>query len=142
MEDPANLPPKIVHKKQNKDRVKEHRERKKRYIENLESQIVQLKAQIASLKAENKKLAEETKYAGSAPISKGIEGLLQQLEDDSKYSLETLPEMIKNNPEQVKFSMIEQTSDSLNNCRIQLIKKWFRAVLENIIDDKIKFNSK
>ena len=141
MEDPSNSPSEIVHKKQNKDRVKEHRERKKRYIENLESQIVQLKAQIVSLKAENKKLAEETKYAGSVSITKGIEGLLQQLEDDSKYSLETLPEMLKNNPEQVKFSMIEQASDTLYNCRIQLIKKWFRTVLENIVDDKIKINS-
>ena len=37
--------------------------------------------------------------------------------------------------------MIEQASDTLYNCRIQLIEKWFKIVLENIVDDKIKINN-
>ena len=126
MEDSDHLLSEIIQrntKNQGKQRAKEHRERKKRYIENLDSQIVQLKAQVASLQAENKKLAEEAKNIGTVPNSKGIDCLLQKLEDELKYSLEILPEMLKNDSKEVRFSMIEQTSDALNSCRVQLIKK-------------------
>ena len=46
--------------------------------------------------------------------------------------------MIKADPDQVRFSMIEQTNDSIGNCREQLIKNWFRIIIENIIDDWLK----
>ena len=113
------------HKKDNKQRAKEHRERKKRYIVELESELAQLKAKVARLETENRRLKAQSKACSVVSAGANIDGLLQRLEYESQYAQETLPDMMKVNPEQVRFSMIEQTNDvmgSYGSCRVQLIK--------------------
>ena len=128
-------------KKANKDRAKEHRERKKLYINSLEEQVIQLKAQIVKLEEENKELKGRNNIHSSLSIGTNIDSLLQRLEYESQYAQEVLPNMIKDNPDQVRFSMIEQTNDTMGSYgsyRIQLIKDWFKLIIENIIDDRMK----
>ena len=111
--------------KDNKQRAKEHRERKKRYIVELESELAQLKAKVARLEADNKRLKAQSKAGSVISTGANIDGLLQRLEYESQYSQETLPDMVKDNPERVRFSMIEQANDvmgSYGSCRVQLIK--------------------
>ena len=129
------------HTKDNKQRAKEHRERKKRYIAELESELAQLKAKVARLEAENRRLKAQSKAGSVISAGSNIDGLLQRLEYESQYAQETLPDMVKDNPEQVRFSMIEQANDvmgSYGSCRVQLIKSWFKLIIDNIVDDRMK----
>ena len=74
-------------------------------------------------------------------IGNNIESLMQKLESEFQYASEMLPWMIKNDPEQVRFTMLDQTMDNIGSYgsyRIQLIKNWFKIIIENIVDDKIK----
>ena len=66
---------------------------------------------------------------------------MQRLESESQYAFEVLPKMIKNNPEKVRFTMLDQIIENMGSYgsyRIQLIKNWFKIIIENIVDDKIK----
>ena len=129
------------HKKDNKQRAKEHRERKKHYIVQLETELAQLKIKVVKLEAENKQLKAQSKTGSIVSAGAYIDGLLQRLEYESQYALETLPDIMKDNPEQVRFSMIEQANDmmdSYGSCRVQLIKSWFKLIIDNILDDRMK----
>ena len=128
-------------KKPNKERAKEHRERKKQYINSLEEQVVLLKTQVVKLEEENKKLKYRDKLESSSSIRMSIDDLLKRLDYESQYAQEILPNMIKNNPDQVRFSMIEQTNEtmgSFGSYRIQLIKSWIKLIIDNIVDDRMK----
>ena len=90
-----------------------------------------------TLEIENNQL----KRTKERSIGTNIESLMQKLESESQYASEMLPWMIKNDPEKVRFTMLDQTMDNIGsygNYRIQLIKNWFKIIIENIVDDKIK----
>ena len=74
-------------------------------------------------------------------IGQNINGLIERLEDEANYAQEVLPNMIRDNPKNVRFTMIDQANDkmgSYGSYRVQLIKSWFKIIIDNIIDDRAK----
>jgi len=122
--------------KPNKLRSKEHRQRKKKFIDTLQTKVKSLETQILNLKIENKRLNDMLKTEASlksACIDEKKPGTIQQLED---YVYVTLPKMMRETPEKVRFTMLDQEFNEAADYgdeRISCIKSAFRTIIDGIV---------
>jgi len=128
-----------------KDRSREHRKRKREYYGGLEEKIQKLEATIDLLKEENNCL-KKMKTNGvkeTTTDDNSLKGMSNSLQRQQDYLYNNLGNKLIINPEEVRFSMIQQevenTLESFEQ-RIQIIKKSFSLVLDNIasLDTKSK----
>jgi len=94
--------------KPNKLRAKEHRERKKEFIDKLHAKVKTLETQVIQLKIENKQLNDILKSAISPKTQDVLEEKKSSLEKAENYAYVELPKSLKENPKQVRFTMLDQ----------------------------------
>ena len=90
---------------------------------------------------ENKSEIFEKKSIPST-IGAEIDELLRKLKEEQDFVTNILPKLLRDNPEKVKFTMLDQNRENLSSfspLRVALIKKAFRIILENIapLDTKL-----
>ena len=140
----------------NSQRAKLHRDRKKQYYTEIENEVQQLRDQVRQLNQENETLkhslsnmkqcrcneeikeeklignSEENQYKEVADISKDLQSLL----DEEKFAYEEIPKMLRNNPEKVRYTLIDHTKEVMGtygSARIKLLKTAFRTIIEHIV---------
>ena len=124
----------------NKERARLHRERKRFYYQEIESEVQELREKIRLLTEENEKLKEEIKEkslwvcsdkhgktwildekTNEKEFNKDLERLIQE----EKFAYEEIPKMLKNNPEKVRYTLIDQTKETMGSygtARIKFLK--------------------
>ena len=106
---------------------------------NLESSAENLKVECNVTKFEAAEETEEiNNNGGQGEMTQGqiIDDLMAKLNNEENFLLETLPQMLRTEPEKVKFTLMDQTYQNLgpfSNSRVKLIKTLFRLILENVI---------
>ena len=104
----------------------------------LEQENLSLKLEVSQLKEKLSKYSEETKGSRNEII---IECPHERLKTEEKFAYEGLLNLIKQNPEQVRFTMIDSVLQSVGDFgteRVNFIKDWFRKILENAISPDSK----
>jgi hypothetical protein len=80
-------------------------------------------------------------YSKEEEKEEGIDSLLEKLRSEEDFFLTTLPRMIRNDPDKVKFTMFEQSKELVGNygsIRVKLLKKAFRVIFDNLITKTTK----
>jgi chromosome segregation ATPase len=139
--------------KSNKERAREHRLRKKEYIRSLEEENKQLKIRVNELKHGLKEIKQQTK---DCPIAfnkfetffqrknssfeenkeENIVVLLDKLKEEVSFQENKIPQILRTNPENVRYAMFEELNDitgEFGSLRIKILKKAFWMFLENIL---------
>ncbi|CAI2375160.1 unnamed protein product [Moneuplotes crassus] len=125
--------------KSSKERSRDHRRRKKEYYSGLEAKIKQLQMQIEALKEENIELRQRVVHIPSK-ISEQASHCTESnqkhaLQISENYLYNTMKKNLKKEPEEVRFSMIEQSVEEVRDCseiRINYIKQCFSNIINNI----------
>ena len=93
---------------------------------------MKLKLEISQIKDKMSKFSEEEKVSSK----NFIQGPLERLKTEEKFAYEGLLNLIKHDPEQVRFTMIDSVLQSVGDFgteRVSFLKDWFRKILENVI---------
>lgn len=120
--------------KTNRLRAKEHRQRKKQYIEDLESRVKELETLNLALTLENKNLKEMVKSLNDVKIIPE-EDKRSQLKKRETFTFNEMPDIFKNDPDKVRFTMIEESMEQISGFsdeRLDIIKDSFRDILDNV----------
>jgi len=121
-----------------KERARDHRKRKAEYIRTLQIQVKQLQSQVIELTQDNERLKVfiASNHGNSCNNEEVKDTYQENIQDSEKFAYEDFPKMFKERPEQVKFTMIHETFEKLNNSsplRINLIKNAFTTILDSIL---------
>ncbi|CAI2375446.1 unnamed protein product [Moneuplotes crassus] len=132
----------------NKERSKAFRKRKKKYLEDKIKQVDSLKKEVESLQKENSELKIKIQHL-KAHTFKSIESdtapdhkcdhkrkIPTSLQEQENYLYNTVSKKLKNNPDEVRFSTLEQAYEPVydwSEQRARLIKKLFQDILDNIL---------
>ncbi|CAI2376861.1 unnamed protein product [Moneuplotes crassus] len=126
--------------KSNKERSRQHRLRKKNFIERTLQECIQLKEQIRVLTLENQELRKSIKEKESNSLDQRrvnqksqFEHPLHEYED---YVFNTLSKKIIANPEEVRYTELEQVTENIcewSPLRIDYIKTCFKKILDSMV---------
>ncbi|CAI2376552.1 unnamed protein product [Moneuplotes crassus] len=146
-------PPKARKRKTNSERSREFRKRKKAFVQDKIKQVEALEEEVKELRKENSEMKEMIRMLEGRKVgggSKGVSGhagniqkrtfdnTLQEYED---YFYNSLSKKLQSNPDEVRFSMIEQTFEHVydwSDDRISFIKKCFKDILDNMLSLETK----
>ena len=157
-------------KMKNREKVRNHRLRKKKFYEDMEEENKKMKDELMNLNKKIKKLTkenkdlkkqlknEETKSFANLSFTKGMDSNFDKLSMKSFKSgktnkseeifkrnehfwSKTIPKMIKNNPEKVKYTMMVQNKEIAGvygTSRISFLKDQFKKILINAMSTEVK----
>ena len=126
-------------KQWSKIRSKNYRERRSKLFEGLKQQILLQKQEITKLYieiAQLKNVISEWKMIENKKRSMEIHDIYYKLMRDEEYNFELLPNSYINNPDSVTFPIFQHAYDNISwngEIRVNLIKKWFEIIFQNII---------
>ncbi|CAI2376007.1 unnamed protein product [Moneuplotes crassus] len=124
----------LIKPKSNKERSRAHRQRKKKFIEEKLAQVETLEQKVELLTKENEELKQEIKRlkAKGEYAKDNKRDTLKEYED---YLYNKVFKKLQNNPEQVRYTELEQSLSRIHDWsddRIEVVKKAFRDILDNI----------
>ena len=138
-----------------KERAKVHRERKKKYIQDLEEENRKLNLKVKELSEELNTLKQKYEHEGSVRSYKEkksettsitytqVDSSYPQvnkflkLKNEEEFKYKGLPKMLKENPDMVKYSMIQQSRELVGvngKYRVSFIKDQFKNILDNVVN--------
>mmetsp|Transcript_28730 Transcript_28730/g.32845 ORF Transcript_28730/g.32845 Transcript_28730/m.32845 type:complete len:117 (+) Transcript_28730:220-570(+) len=75
------------------------------------------------------------------PATKEVVDMKKKLHNEESYAYDILQKKLIEDPDQVKFTMLDQTYESMGcygKFRIDLIKSSFRTIIDNVIPPEYK----
>lgn len=127
--------------KSNKERAKLHRVRKKKYIEEMQEKVKDLETEVLSLKEENIRLNAIISEFEQGKTSDSKVEEKPQMHHHESFAFFDLPKMLKKEPENVRFTMIDQAFDFIddfNEERVNHIKNAFDIIINDTISNASK----
>ncbi|CAI2374404.1 unnamed protein product [Moneuplotes crassus] len=136
-----------------KERSKLYRTRKKAFIKKLERENSELKEQVRKLSKENQDLQdqllnnchatdeESSKRSAFIEIHPPEINKYLRLKREEEYRFKTLAQKLKKFPNDVSYSMMEQTRDDVGpfgRIRVEYLKEQFNNIIENCLPFGIK----
>ncbi|CAI2375074.1 unnamed protein product [Moneuplotes crassus] len=141
---------KYIRASSNKERSKAFRERKKKFLEDKVKEVESLRKEVETLREENSELKIKLQKLKAYNLrkvepdinseakcgSKSNSNSTTTLQEHEDYLYNTIAKKLQNNPDEVRFSTIEQAHEPVydwSDERVQFIKKLFKDIIDNLL---------